>query len=149
VYIYDSNATSNLFYHYHKPYNFASLPFPVVPAKGHPPPEALVLSRGLPSLADLLTNCAKPVSSLCIPNSMSLAKAKAKSLKKSCWSAAYFSTHGFIFGSVTNAICLLADTQRAMGGAYIRGKHHKFGAGYCGLVLEWSIPFTWLPDIPQ
>lgn len=44
---------------------------------------------------------------------------------------------------------MLAGTDTSIVGAYICGKHHEFSTGYCSFILERSIPFTWLPDIPQ
>ena len=49
------------------------MPFEPVPAKGHAPPLGMaVLSRGVPSSADLLTSLAKPVSSRSTPSSAQL-----------------------------------------------------------------------------
>ena len=44
---------------------------------------------------------------------------------------------------------MLAGIDRLIAGVYICGEHHEFGTGYCRFILERSIPFTWLPDIPQ
>lgn len=34
-------------------------------------------------------------------------------------------------------------------GAHIGREHHELCSSYRGLVLEWTVPFTWFPDISK